>query len=147
MKAVSTQEVFEYVCISERELPEHEQTVFLLSPLDVKQRTRLEDRTATMSGEDGQQVVNVKVGTVAIETLRYGLKGWKNLTDKNGKDSKFVTKRSKTHGDIEIPTDDTLKLIPAKARRELANAIDQESFLDEEEVGKSESQESERLED
>ena len=143
MRAVSTSEEHPYVCEKDRDLDKKDQTTFYLRVLSIKQRVSLENSVTHLDGKTNKMAVNA--GSTALDTLRFGLVGWDNLLDAERNEVLFKTEVSRVHR-IEVPTDVTLSKLPAAVRRELANAIDQETFLTAEDVGKSDSQLNEPLE-
>jgi hypothetical protein len=64
-------------------------SVFLIGALDIPVRAYLDD---TFSVFDATQNINdVNVHAKYLEFVRFGLKGWKNIPDKDGKEIEFVT--------------------------------------------------------
>lgn len=96
-------------------------TVFELSPLDVRTFARIKDSTMQMSQFSG---VSVNVNAANLETVRHGLKGWRNFVDAEGKDVPFFTEKvpqgSRT---LHLPTDQTLSMLGFELVKELAERI------------------------
>lgn len=123
--AVDPNRTFDYVLKEDRELPAEQQTVFKLKVLSARELAGLEDSVSVMDKDGNWQV---KVGTKVLEILRLGLKGWKNLWR-----TSEITEPFKGIGD------ESLDLLRPEWRRELADAITEQTNLSEGEVKNSES--------
>lgn len=70
-----------------RENPDFKPTVFRLGALTHKQHQHIRDNAIDVGqfsdGADGIRA-GVKQGTIQVETVRYGVRGWENLTDDDG---------------------------------------------------------------
>ena len=125
-----------YVLQDERDLPESEQSVFLLRALTLAQIMKIEDAAASVS--PGDNTVNIRSGSSKVVALEQGLEGWENVRDANGNQIKFKGTKKKVKGETVIQPDmETLSLIPPKYRNELAEEITNGSQLDEETEGNS----------
>ncbi len=74
--------VFEYVLECERELPETEQTIWLLRALTGREYARIQDlniRMTTDLARESSQELQVTPGRVVYGTLALGLVGWRNF--------------------------------------------------------------------
>jgi hypothetical protein len=115
--AVSANQVFEYVCERERDV--ENPTVFVLRSLTARELGGIEDKVTQLNqGKDGENVtVSIFTGTQSLMALRAGLRGWKNFMVDADTPAQFQTNKA------GVPTDETLDLIPAEVRQELANEI------------------------
>lgn len=117
---------FDYVLKSERDLPPEKQTVFRLKPLTLREQSECErvDVWVDKSGA-GHQVMDRK--ELARKQLTFGLVGWRNFLDENGKAVEF---RRVSEGNRFALPEETLNLITPWAV-EIANAIDEASEISE----------------
>lgn len=125
--AVDPNRTFDYVLKGDRKLPVEQQTVFKLKVLSAKELARLEDNISLM---DLNGVMQVKSGSIILETLRIGLRGWDTFHDKNGNLIEFRDNNGK-------PRDDNFDLLRPEWRRELANAITEQTKLSGDEIKNS----------
>ncbi len=106
----------------ERSEPPQEPAVFTLRPIALKDWTRIEDDMARVNAKSGE--LTAKTATRAVEVIRLGLIGWKNFRYRNGEDAEFLTTTQGTGKSLlKIPREETIALLPADARRELAEEI------------------------
>lgn len=84
---------FEYVLECDRSLPIDEQTVFLMRPLTVTERADVETKENALEVADGaKQIFRLLPEhdpARNLKAVRYGLLGWRNFHDKNGKPVEF----------------------------------------------------------
>jgi len=118
----------EYVLEEERDFPENQQTKFLLDDLKEKDRVRIMD-ALQIQISDGEGSIG-GVGQRVYIACKAGLKGWVNLSDEKGKE---VECPLDSKGEI---TDEGLALLPWEAKREIMDAILEDTFLTEEDKGK-----------
>ncbi len=118
----------EYVLEEERDLPETQQTKFLLDDLKEKDRVRIMD-ALQIQLSDGEGSIG-GVGQRVYIACKAGLKGWLNLSDENGTEVECPTDNK---GEV---TDEGLSMLPWEAKRELMDAILEDTFTSEEDKGK-----------
>lgn len=118
MKPVQIFSEFEYVCMCDRQLPEAEQTVFILTSLTVEQDAYLDDHM------EGDEFGKAAYGTVILNSLHMGLKGVKNFKAGN-KELKFKRdeKGAEFPGRIRAWRSEDLQKIALKERREICTKI------------------------
>lgn len=118
-------------------------TVWILGSLDVNVRARIGDRAMVMEqGEEGTRFF-VQGGTRTIDTVRFGLKGWRNFKDDKGNQFVFVTRILVIAGEpYDVVTDECLGFIPPIVLNELAQKILEHNSLDPSAVGNSRMQSS-----
>lgn len=121
--SINVDESFPYVIKAERDLPQEQQTVFLLRPLPASVGMALDNlHEASSSGQ-----VTLRVGDQRVVTLRAGLVGWRNLNDAKGNPVEF----SALHGErpvmgivVKNPArPEMVDLLPEVVAEELATAI------------------------
>ena len=115
--AVCPDTTFEYVPESDRD--SENPTAFSLRTLTIRELTKIEDKVTRVSQNENTEEVTISVftGTQSLESLRAGLRGWKNFCDAKGNEIEFVADKK------GIPKDETLSLIPADIRQELSSEI------------------------
>lgn len=121
----------EYVLKCDRELPQDQQSVFLIRPLTAKETTEVTDRLRfsgrTIEFGEGEEKKSFPVPDNRTDNLyqivRLGLVGWKNFKDESGKDVPFGADR-----------DENLNYLYTLWILELHEAIDALSDLKEEQV-------------
>lgn len=113
---VTPRETFDYVLKKNRQDPEGEQVVFKLSTPTVEQDAEYLNDVTVRGGVEARAVVKI---------LRRHLKGWSGWP---GID--FAA------DDKGVPTEETLKLVSPEDRGELAAAVINASYPDEEQVEK-----------
>ena len=118
----------EYVLEDERDLTPSQQTKFLLDDLREKDRVRIMD-ALQIQINDGDTSLG-GVGQRVYIACKAGLKGWENLSDEKGNDVECEVSSS---GEI---SDEALALLPWEAKREIMDAILEDSFIGEEDRGK-----------
>lgn len=84
-------ETYRHVPSSEKDVPEGEQTVFILRDLKHSEATEVGDYLAGF-GEDGE-FDRLKAGTFQLKMVCARLSGWENLFDENGDRVPFPTNR------------------------------------------------------
>lgn len=127
--AVDPARTFDYVLQCDRELPKEQQTVFQLKVLTAKELAQIEDNAVVI---DKEEKIAVNSGSTVLKTLRVGLQAWENFKDANGNPVMFQRKA----GIVCYENFDRLR---PEWRRELANAITEQTRLTEDQVKNSES--------
>lgn len=117
---------FEYVPLLERKLTAGEQTVFMLKPLELRQKIEIENAMARHTPG------TPPVGDVGYLTIRYGIIGWRNLLDENRREVMFE------RAEDGFVKDQLLNYFKIEQRVELALAITQGAVVTEEEEKNSE---------
>jgi hypothetical protein len=120
----------DYVLEEERDLPESQQTRFHLDDLREKERVRIMDALQIQIGDGGGEGTIGGVGQRVYIACKAGLKGWANLSDEKGA---AVDCPVDAKG---IVTDEALAMLPWEAKRELMDAILEDTFVSEEDKGK-----------
>ena len=123
----------EFICKADLDLPDEEQTRWILKPLSAKEHAMLDDHTGTV-GEDGQYIVTI--GKKQLVALNLGLKDVFNFNDSEGKPVKLSRSKKKIGG-INALEDSFLMRVPKEVRVEIAQAIMAESEVEEEEAKNS----------
>lgn len=118
---------FEYVLKSDRDKPLEEQTVFRLKPLSFREKSECERVEITVD-RDGHSHHAIDRMGLARKVLTYGLCGWRNLLDAQGKPVEF--RRVSEGGRFALPEDMLNLILPWAV--ELANAITDRSEVTEE---------------
>ena len=124
MKAANPNAEYNYICKADRDLPESEQTTFVLTHLTAEQNYKLDD-VSGISGDDG---FIITLGTSNLLAIHMGLKAVKNLVDeKSG--NEIELKRDETKGKKTLPgvgrpwKMNLIDKIPKDARDEIALVI------------------------
>jgi len=108
--AVDPHRSVRYVLKEDRELPEDQQTVFLLRALSARELAQVEDGMSVVTpGGD----VRIATGSQSLRTLDLGLTGWENFLTPDGKLVPFDGNAKASNWDYLRPS----------WRRELSNAI------------------------
>lgn len=122
---ISTFENQEY--ISEKDpakTKEEGATVFILGSLDVDIKAKLTDRSFSMEVGSGDQKINSQNNTVALDAVRFGLRGWENFKDKDGKAIPFKSEETLIGGRMySVVSQKTLNSLPIDLIVELGNKI------------------------
>lgn len=114
----------DYVCIADRDLPEDQQTVWILSPLTARQRAAMDDqyitaRATAKEGSDAETSFGLRIHGRNHAALVKGLRGWKNFLDKDGSEVRPTNAPGKNAG----LSDQCISRIPDAVRDELAAVI------------------------
>lgn len=133
--AVSIDRTQTYVLEQDRELPEHDQTVFELRTLTARAKTKILDTTTFGRDEDGLGEAMPLLGQSALIACSYGIAGWTNLRTADGTvvEPKFIG----GGGRDRRLSDESMDAI-APFLLELSGAVTSMNNLDEEDEGKSE---------
>lgn len=118
MKPVLMDQEMLYVPKCDRDLPEEEQTKFILKPIGARDAASLQDNATEthLAGKDGDTVMRMKSGSQALKALSLGVKGWMDFKGPDGNDIPWRENAGKPHPDV-------FDCIPASVRQELANVI------------------------
>lgn len=99
---------------------DHGKTVFRLGALTAEQEARIEDMgTELIVGESGVTGGKLNRGSVTIEILRYGLRGWRNFNDAEGAPVEWKSEGGKP----PRCAPSCLSALSGEHRRQIANAI------------------------
>lgn len=107
-------------------------TVFSLGTLDSRVRGYLKDlmtkfKVSQESISSGESVeTSMSQSEVDFETVRWGLRGWKNFQDAKGNDIKFETKAKNLGGSstpYQVVPSDLVAMIPVEIVTELAGEL------------------------
>ncbi len=103
---------------------EADKTKFLLGPIDVQIRSRINDDTNEWLQTDAGMKLTTKGMARNLELIRFGLKGVENFKDKTGNDIK-ITFVNRIVGGIpyQVVSETFLNTIPMLVIRELADKI------------------------
>ena len=133
LEAINVGETFEFTLKSDKKDP----TIFILGILDSIIKTKLTDLGMVYkynpdAPKDSVAEARMNIAEQDLQFVRFGLKGFKNFKDKKGNDIPFKTvKQTLSNTEYDVVSDDTLKLIPRFAIRELAEKIAEENKLTE----------------
>ena len=115
----------EYVTKADRNLPEDEQTVWLIKPLSARDKMRLDDQYIQASAETDasdqtKTTYSMRLHGRNYAAIKIGLKGWKNLNDASGKpvNANFIGKHENRKLD-----DASVSRISDADRAEIAGVI------------------------
>jgi hypothetical protein len=100
-------------------------TVFELGVLDVFLMGMIYDRaTAISKADDDSLGFSTRVNQTNIETVRYGLRGWRNFRDKHGAEIPFETTVQRiANRKYQVVTDECLNRLGIRRIRELGQQI------------------------
>ncbi len=126
--AIDPLEEFPFQTEEDMELPQDQRTTWSVVGLDIRQRSRLEDETATGSlNAETEEVDSFKfnAGNINYLALRAGLRGVENFCDARGKAIPFEQDKmlNVLGKQIRPPTDAFLSRIPPGAAKQIAEAI------------------------
>lgn len=130
--AVHPEDTWLYTPEACRDDPEP-RTQFELGALTRREREQIADAVASVDGVGSTPAVSFRAGTTQGLYLRFGLRGWRHFTDRDGNPVEFRT--NNRGGKRAVPTDDTLDRIPHELAEELAAAIERGSKLDDTTAG------------
>ena len=114
-------------------------TVFTLGTLSNRLLSYLQDKATTFKGTSEIDVeASIMNASLAIEVVKYGLRGIKNLQDSEGKPVEFETQRQNVHGmDVRAVKPAILNVIPKGVIAELAEELQKRNELSEPEAKNS----------
>lgn len=122
--ALTPRSKFDYVLVSDRELPQERRTVFHLRAMTHTERARLVD----------EYVRSHRPATLNLEAVRFGLVGWSNFRDAQGVDVAFTTEPEPLRvlgQEMRPPTDACLAALTTEDIAELANQIVEQNHITE----------------
>lgn len=132
IKAINPEATFEHVCQGDTDNP----TVWVLGVLDARIRSFINDRAVRVDA-DGKAPLEpadqaIRAGTWQWLTVKYGLRGWRNLADPNGVQIPEAFERV-PHGSKSYPVvpDRLMEILPADVMAELATEISRANTLQE----------------
>lgn len=120
-----------------------DKTVFIVGQLDAFTAANITDRLAKYSlnnnGSEELASISLNKNELDVDTVRLGLKGWRNLQDKDGNEVQFKTASEsfKGLGNREVASKDSIKRLRSEWIKELADAIRGENVLTEQETKNS----------
>lgn len=109
MKGIRYDKPHDYVCKCDRKKPEKEQTRFKVRFLTAPEQAELRDMIYSVQGFGDKRNERFLSGTISLEALKIGLKGWENFTHEDGEEIPFTV--------------DNFSCIPPAERDEIANYI------------------------
>jgi len=115
-------------------------TVFTLGTLSNRLLSYLQDKATTFKGTSEENVeASIMNASLAIEVVRYGLRGTKNLQDADGNPVEFEVQRQNVHGmDVKAVKPSIVNVIPKAVIMELAEELQKRNELSEAEAKNSE---------
>ncbi len=113
-------------------------TVWKLGILDARIKSYLEDAATSFEfgagGAEGQAKTTLNLNAQAVEIVRFGLKGFSNFVDVDGKEVKFDTIARAVGGkSYNVVAESVLSLIPYNTIKELAKDIQKDNEFSEQE--------------
>ena len=116
--------------------PEAQATIYKLGTLSSRMQGILQDLSVelTPDAQAGDQGVtgNFRGNKSAIETVRFGLKGWEHQVDAEGNEVEFATVTRKLAGEtVEVLKESLVSLIPLEVIRELSEEIQSANMMTE----------------
>jgi hypothetical protein len=140
--AFDVKETREYILEADRKLLPEQQTIFVLGTLDSSLAGQINDASVDFQlndkEPDGEANIQWRRGFRQLQLVRFGLKGWSNFLDRQGKQIRFDPKEHAQSfavpavGDRDGLKDSTLDLLKPYIR-ELATEIDKDNRLGKEE--------------
>lgn len=135
IRAVDVDAVCDYVCKSDRALPEAEQTRWKIGVIDSVTMAKLDQMDVEFNPQSDEAKIKANLLGRELEFVRYGLKGWENFKDKNSQEIKPIFNTLSRAGQAqEILSDKSLRVIPQEVIKELSSVIRGTSTLSEEEA-------------
>lgn len=118
-------------------------TIFTIGTISRRVAVYIKDKTTSFrsdedAGEAGM-VADFKMNLVAYETVRFGLRGWKNFKDADGNPIPFKTEKEElANGTYDVVTAKCLDAIPYDVMLELSGQINEINEVSKKEEDKSE---------
>jgi hypothetical protein len=114
-----------FICKADRNLPEEDQTVWMVKPLSAKEKMTLEDKHMQASakskkGDEVETTFDIRMHKRNYEALNIGLTGWSNFKD--GEGNEIPCKKTTLRGGVGF-ADTLLSRIPEGVRGEISEAI------------------------
>ena len=119
-------------------VPTPDATVFTLGAVDVFVTSHVFDSCLEFRAADDErgQTTQIHMNRMALERVRFGLRGWRNFKDAAGKEVEFTTTDRYLVGRAyKVASDDCLRQIPLPIIRELAGEVVDLSTVTEAEAG------------
>ena len=112
-------------------------SVYILGTLSSRQQGMLQDSSVEAVPDEtaGDQgfTAKFKANDAAINTVRYALKGWRNVVDVGGNEVPFETTKKRFGGEhLDVVKESLLKRMPLELIRELAEKIQEANLMTEE---------------
>jgi hypothetical protein len=100
-------------------------TIFKLKGLDVFLMGWIYDNASTLTQKGvGEVGINTRINQTNIETVRHGLAGFANLTDRKGGQVAFKTQKAVVNGrEYDVVADEVLNLLGIRLIGELAREV------------------------
>lgn len=131
-KAIHPNETFEY--ISPNDPDKDNPTAWILGTLDSYTLSKLRDIIVTSSMQNKEQTNPLRLGTFMREIVKFGLKGWKNFLDSEGKEIEYHQDVINSWGrSYQVVSEKLLDLISQDVLAELSDAIYKGNQLTQEE--------------
>jgi hypothetical protein len=113
-----------------------DQTVFTLGTLSNRLLSFLSDKATTFKGTSEKDVeASIMNASLAIEIVKYGMRGVRNLQDHAGKTIEFATQKACVHGmDVAAVKSHILDVLPKAIVMELADELQKRNDLSEEDA-------------
>lgn len=131
IKGISINETEEYV--SKYDLGDNP-TIWIIGVLDSLTMAEIRDMITIFENDEfvGTSKTKLKINVADAETVRHGLKGFKNFYSSNGTVIEFKTERRNMGTKVmNAVNDDVLRTIPLYIIRELAEVIRSKNVLSE----------------
>lgn len=135
---------FPYTPKAYRNLPKELWAIFTLRSKDGVELANIEDRTSEYTLGKDETTMQIKSGSVRIETLKLGILKMKNYLMEDGtvldydKSTETATYHPANGGKPaskdRVPVEDVIRHIPIRLQMELQNAINERSTMTDEEV-------------
>lgn len=114
--------------VADRDPDKGHPTVWILGTLDLRVRTYIQDETATFEVSSDKPTdragVRLRLGERNVLIVRFGLKGWRNLTDAQGQEVPFAQEAVDLDGkSYPVVARALLEALPYELIEELATAI------------------------
>jgi hypothetical protein len=111
-------------------------TVFTLGTLSNRLLSYLQDKATTFKGTDETNVeASIMNASLAIQIVKYGLAGVRNLQDHEGKPIEFETQKKNVNGmDVRAVKNCILDVLPKAIVIELADELQKRNDLSEDEA-------------
>jgi len=117
-----------------------DKTVFQIGTLDAPLRAYIEDKGLSYSvnasaPKDAPANVSMNMNARSLEVVRFGLRGWKNFKDAQGREIQFdrVSQAVPGIGNRHVASDSSLRLLKMDWIKELGKEITGDNFIEAEE--------------
>lgn len=127
--AIDINETRDYICEVDR-IGEAQPAIWKLGVLDALTRAKVEKQDVSWNPMNDEAKITTNFSGREVEYVRYGLRGFLNFLDKEGKEIPFKTTTIGTVGrGYQVVADDTLRRIPIAVIKELAREISKDNTL------------------